>query len=164
MNHLPILSPIPSWHTAEVESSKLQGRRTQSATPLNRSFATHWTNRPISTPVSIRSTMNPSQMRCKISKTTPGPNENEHFDSSNPILTIGLLPILKLKCETNGIHEGAAMWLLHLFLQMSSAAALNSPIALLLESNRWKWEETMTTYFEVDYYFLEAYESDYFKA
>lgn len=51
------------------------------------------------------------------------------FDPFDPILIIGSLRNIKLACDTNGIHECAAIWLLHFFMKTSVSSALHSRLA-----------------------------------
>lgn len=82
------------------------------------------------------------------------------FDSFDPISIISFLSAFKLACDTNGVHEGAAMWLLHFFMKKPAAAALNSRISLPSKSHRRHKEGTLTTYCEVVNYLLETYATD----
>lgn len=79
------------------------------------------------------------------------------FDS---IFVIAFVSALKLAGETDEIHEGAAAWLLHLFTNGSSTAALNALLCLkpnsLLNKPRAK-EKMPRTYIEVVNYIFQTY-------
>lgn len=47
-----------------------------------------------------------------------------NFDGFDPI-SISFLPAFQIACDTNGIHEGAAMWLFHFFVRNMASAALS---------------------------------------
>lgn len=46
-----------------------------------------------------------------------------------PISVLGFFAIFKLVCDTNNIHEGAAMWLLPFFVNNTFSITLNSLIS-----------------------------------
>lgn len=48
------------------------------------------------------------------------------FIPFDPILIIGFLKNSKLACDTNGVSEGAAMWLFHLFMIKTESDLLNA--------------------------------------
>lgn len=51
------------------------------------------------------------------------PHKFNHFDS---ISIIGFLKNFKLACHTNGMHEGAAMWLFHFFINKTVSTVQNA--------------------------------------
>lgn len=48
------------------------------------------------------------------------------LSSFEPVSAIGLLKSLKLVCGSNGVHEGAAMWIIHFFTNKNSFAVLDA--------------------------------------
>lgn len=48
------------------------------------------------------------------------------FDPQDPISTFTFFVTFKLACDTNKIHESAAMWVLKRFVNETIASALNS--------------------------------------
>lgn len=50
----------------------------------------------------------------------------QFFDPGDPIFIIGFLPTFKLPCNTNHIHEEAAMWVLPFIVYNALATKLNS--------------------------------------
>lgn len=44
--------------------------------------------------------------------------------SFGPISNICSHKNIKLACDTNGVHEGATMWLFHFFMNKNASAAL----------------------------------------
>lgn len=51
----------------------------------------------------------------------------EHFvDPRDPISIVGFLATFKIPCDTNKIHERAAMWVLRHFVKETLANVLNS--------------------------------------
>lgn len=45
------------------------------------------------------------------------------FDSFDPILILSFQSVFTLDFDTNGIHEGAALWLFHFFVIRPAADA-----------------------------------------
>lgn len=82
------------------------------------------------------------------------------FDLFDPISIIAFLSAFKPACDTNGMHKGADMWLLHFFMKKQAAAALKLRIALLPRSCRRRKEGALTTYWEVVNYLLDTYATD----
>lgn len=83
------------------------------------------------------------------------------FDPYYPIQIISFFSSFKLDCDTNGIHEVVAMWLLHFFMNKQAAAALDSTIALCAKSSQKRQKEgTLTKYCEVVEYLLDTYVTD----
>lgn len=81
-----------------------------------------------------------------------------HFD---PVYIISFLSAFKAPLDTNRINEGAAMWLLQLFMKKQAEATLSSRIALRSKSSRkCQIEGTLKTYYEVVYYLLETRDTD----
>lgn len=60
----------------------------------------------------------------------------------------------------NGIHEGAAMWVLFFFMMKPVAAALNAIVSLPSKSCRRQKEGNLTSYCEVVNNLLETYATD----
>lgn len=52
--------------------------------------------------------------------------EAHFFDRSDPISVIGFLATLKQSCNTDGIHEGEAMWDLQFFVNNALSETLSS--------------------------------------
>lgn len=52
----------------------------------------------------------------------------KHYTSNpfQPISVIGLSKIFKLACDTDGVHENAAMWLFYFFMNKTASAALDA--------------------------------------
>lgn len=50
------------------------------------------------------------------------------FNAFYPISVVRFLSAFKFTCGTNGVHEEAAMWLLHFILKGSFAAALDTSL------------------------------------
>lgn len=74
-----------------------------------------------------------TQMTRKVANWTKGLQVQMNTTIFHPYDPISIIPFLssfKLACDTNGIHEIAAMWLLHFFLEKQAAAVVNSRIAL----------------------------------
>lgn len=65
-----------------------------------------------------------------------------------------------MACDSNGVHEGGARWLLHLFIKHCAAASLNVPITLRSELCRSQKDGTVRTYCEADNYHLETHDAD----
>lgn len=66
----------------------------------------------------------------------------------------------KLACDTNGVNEGAAIWLLHFFMKRLAAAALDVCITLCSKWHRLQMEGTVKTYCEAVNILLETYETE----
>lgn len=62
--------------------------------------------------------------------------KSETLDAVGPITILSSLNDLKLACKTNGVHEGAAIWLFHLFTKKLGTAVLNDCPCLKPKKNR----------------------------
>lgn len=64
------------------------------------------------------------------------------------LISLGTFPSsFKQACGTNGIHEGASIWLHYFFMKKQATALLNSKIALKSQPSRKCQEEgTLITY------------------
>lgn len=82
--------------------------------------------------------------------------KSNSFDPFDLISTIFVPSSLNLACDTNGSHEGAAMW--HFFMKRQTAATLSSRIALRYQSPRKRQKEgALTIYCEEVNYLLKMY-------
>lgn len=52
------------------------------------------------------------------------------FDSVKPFSILSFTYALKLECDTNRLHEGAALLLVHFFMERPAANGLSARIAL----------------------------------
>jgi len=50
--------------------------------------------------------------------------KSQIFDPVDPITILSFLPAFKTACDSNGIHEGAAMWLFQYFVKKTTKAAI----------------------------------------
>lgn len=82
------------------------------------------------------------------------------FNLLGPISGIGFLSWFKLVCDTNGIHEYSAMWILPIFMEKLAAAAQNFQMALSSESIKYSKEGSLTSYNKVITCLLETYATD----
>ena len=85
------------------------------------------------------------------------------FDSRDPVSVLSFLSVFRSACDSNGISEGAAMWLFHYFMKKTPAAALSSRLAL--EPARFARSpddahERLGSYVEVVNYLLATYATD----
>lgn len=63
-----------------------------------------------------------------------------------PISINSVFSALKLCRDTTGVHEGAALWLLHFLMKHHAVEALNASIELKAKSNNPQKEGTVTLY------------------
>lgn len=89
-----------------------------------------------------------------------GPNPVAIVQFAGPISVVRFLSSFKLVCNRNGVHVGAALWLLHCFLKRPTAAALKDCIALPSKMHRRHKEFTVTSYRKVVNCLLETYATD----
>lgn len=66
----------------------------------------------------------------------------------------------KMAYDTNGVHEGAAMWLFHLFMKKFASAILNACTCLKPRKKRRLAERILTTYCKVVNCLLSTYATD----
>lgn len=71
-----------------------------------------------------------------MGKSVPDSNEGDLLRLIRCYSIIRFLTTFKLAFETNGTHEGASMWLLHLLINKFAATILNACIALSARSHR----------------------------
>lgn len=85
------------------------------------------------------------------------------FDTFKPLSVISFLFAFKLASDTTSIHEGAFMWLFHLYLKGSSAAGLDLRLRLKsisLSSMHRAVEQMLGTNPKVVFYLLQSYAID----
>lgn len=80
----------------------------------------------------------------------------ESFDINSIISFLAL----KCVCDTNRVHKGATLWLLHLFMKRSTAATRNVRLALRSKSRGSQKEYTVSTYCKAVNYSVEMYATD----
>lgn len=81
------------------------------------------------------------------------------------IYNIGFLKNVKLACSTNEVHEGADVWLFHLFLNNTASVVLNTRLSAACtdaKSSRPTSSKSryFTTYAQVIYFLLKKYATD----
>lgn len=88
------------------------------------------------------------------------------FDPKDPIFIIGFLATFELTCDTNKIHEGAAMWVLPHFVKETIANALNSrmcaedrtaPLVATVRHDKIRHQKLLRSYPEVVNYLLKKF-------
>lgn len=85
------------------------------------------------------------------------------FNATDPIAILNFLPAFKTACDTNGIHEGAAIWIFHFSLRDPARVA---PTARTVNKSSWTSNKSsrdtskLTTYCEVVQYLLRTYSTD----
>lgn len=86
------------------------------------------------------------------------------FEPFEPTSIIWFLSNFKLACDTNGIHEGAAVWLFNFFIKKSVSTVLNTRLASKHTAHtRMPFTEKTTsimTYPQVVNYLLRTYGKD----
>lgn len=65
----------------------------------------------------------------KIEKQTTAQIKPHTFNSFDPMSIIGFLKNFKLACDTDGVHEGASMWLLHFVVNKTASAVVNTRLS-----------------------------------
>lgn len=83
--------------------------------------------------------------------------KSQKCDSLDPILIISFLLSFRLACDTNGLNEGATVWLLHFFLERPSASTVSAPIALRSKSFKRHIEGTGNSHCGAPNYLLQSY-------
>lgn len=86
--------------------------------------------------------------------------KSQSFKSFDLISNLSFLLAYKVDFDTNGLHVGVALWLLHLFRKRPAAAALNECIALNARSHRRQKEGTITWYCDAVINLVEIYARD----
>lgn len=81
------------------------------------------------------------------------------LDPSNPISIINFLVTSKQACDSNGIHEGATVWLVKHFVNKSTVASL-APRVFLNSNLSCKREGMLSSWKEVVNHLLETYATD----
>lgn len=82
------------------------------------------------------------------------------FDLSDHISIIIFLSGSNLGCDANGVHEGAAFWLLYFFMEHLAVAALSACIAIRSKLHKRQEGGLVTSSCEVVNYLLETYSTD----
>lgn len=80
------------------------------------------------------------------------------FRPSDPISVLSFLHNFKMACDSNGIHEGAAMWLFQYFIKEPAKAPLMHRVCLTDKDSQQKGK--LTTYCQVVNYLLVTYATD----
>lgn len=81
-------------------------------------------------------------------------------NSFDQMSVFGFLFAFQLAYDTNGVHEGASLWLLHFFLRCPITAALKAPFALRSKPRKWQKEYTVTLNCERVNHLFEKDETD----
>ena len=79
------------------------------------------------------------------------------FDGKDPIRILSFLHSFQNAADTNGLHEGAAMWLIVRFMSGPAHHALNARLAPAIQAAS---AGKLTTYCQVIQYLLQTYASD----
>lgn len=85
---------------------------------------------------------------------------SQTLGSLDPIYINSFLSAFKSACDTNGVHGGAALRLLHFFMKRPAAGALNAHIPACSKSHRRQQEGTVTPYCEAVKYILKTNGTD----
>lgn len=67
-------------------------------------------------------------------------------DSMDPISRIGFLHTLKMKCDNNCIHEGAAIWLCRYFMKTLATALLTAQLSIEVKPSHYSVKVVLITY------------------
>jgi len=119
-----------STDTGEEDERDSDGRRLRPIQPTNELFTdavNYQTYR-----LTNRSKRYNSSVSKRISKMQKGMNvqlQSQKFDGTDPVTVINFLDAFQTACDTNGIHEGAAMWLFQFFLKNPAQATVKARLA-----------------------------------
>lgn len=86
--------------------------------------------------------------------------ETQNFVSFDRISIPRVLSAFITACDTNGIPEGAALWLFHSFMTHSEYLAFNTRIKLRSKLHKQQKERTVTLNCEAVNYFFKTLETD----
>lgn len=86
--------------------------------------------------------------------------KSQTFDVTKLITILTFHNNFKLAGNSNEVHEGAAMWLSHLFIKILAGAVVNDCTCLKLKRKRLQAKRTIRTYFQVVNYLLFTYVAD----
>jgi len=81
------------------------------------------------------------------------------FDATDLISILSFLGNFKAACDSNDVHEGAAMWILPHFMKKPASVAVTSRLRLKKSEGR-RSEGTLSSYCEVVNHLLGQYASD----
>lgn len=81
-------------------------------------------------------------------------------DATDPISILSFLSMFQAACDTNGISEGAEMWLFPFFVQKPANTAMTARLSLVKKSHKRRSEEKLTSYCAVVNHILGEYASD----
>jgi len=86
--------------------------------------------------------------------------KSQIFDPMDPITILSFLPAFKTACDSNGIHEGAAMWLFQFFVKKTAKAALSARTTTVSASGGKTKASQLTSYPAVVQFLLRTYATD----
>lgn len=110
----------------------------------------------------LRSMPRQRSLEClQVFKASPSSAEEPQPRPLSSYFIIAFIPLLKVACDTKGIHESAAMGLLYFVMKWQYAAAVKSKKAMEYKSSLKPWEKrTLTTYGKVVKYKMETHAPD----
>lgn len=88
---------------------------------------------------------------------------SKHFNPSDPITMLSLLPDFYLACDTDDVHDGMAVWMCQFFLHNPASTDLQRRTQAKRSSSnvsRPRKQGLLTTYCEVVTYLLYIYVTD----
>lgn len=68
------------------------------------------------------------------------------FDSFNTVCIMRFVPPFKMFCDTNSVHTGAVLWMLHFSINSAASKAVNTRIAFRLEVHRHQDERMVASF------------------
>ena len=84
-----------------------------------------------------------------------------NFNGSDPVSIINFLSTFQTACNTNGVHEGAAMWIFQFFLKDAAKALVKSRTTATKKKRRKSSSaDRLTSYSEVVHFLLKTYATD----
>lgn len=84
--------------------------------------------------------------------------ESQMLDGSDTGSILGFLPVFQMNCDTNRIHECAAMWLFHFSRKTRRSPPQRTYLSVQLEPRSQKGK--LTSYCEVVNFLLTTYATD----